>query len=394
MNNKALNIKYALVNAAYLMLLCATGGYAYNYLAQCGFQDGQIGLTITTISILGLVCQTVFGSLIDKSDRLDERTFVSITMILSTLSALLLAVLPVAGFLSIALCIIGFTSAAVGVPFLNSMAFIYESEGFTINYGLGRGIGSAAYAVGSALLGKLWSGFGKEVLPIFIIILSLATLFLVQLMPKVKGTKAQNEETSSLSYPEFFKKYRQIILPALGMVLIYFCHMLINTYFAKFIIDILHDSSTAVEGIQGTALFIQAMCELPTMLAFGWLIKKFSINKLLLFAAVLYSVKHVLLYVCGSIPMLYVIMVLQMFTYAILCPGGVYLSNEIVAPEDRNKGQAIIGITATIGGLLASFIGGQLFTVTSTHIVLLIGVIATILGSLLMITGILTLKKK
>ena len=65
--NQILNVKYACVNAAYLMLICATSGYAYNYLSQCGFTDGQTGTIITVISILGVLGQTFFGSIIDKS---------------------------------------------------------------------------------------------------------------------------------------------------------------------------------------------------------------------------------------------------------------------------------------------------------------------------------------
>lgn len=392
--NQMLNIKYACVNAAYLMLICATSGYAYNYLSQCGFTDGETGTIITVISILGVLGQTFFGSIIDKSKSLDERNFISITMGISITACILLAVLPSSSFLTILLCVIGFTSTATGMPFLSSMAFIYEQEGFTINYGLGRGVGSAAYAVGSALLGKLWASFGKSALPYYVILFALATLLLVRWMPAARKAKSTSSSDSSLSYRAFFKKYKAIILPAAGMVCIYFCHMLVNTYFAKIIMNIIGDSAASVESVQGTALFIQAMCELPTMFAFGWLINKFTINRLLIFCAVAFSVKHALLLVCSSVPMLYAIMVLQMLTYAILCPGSVYLANEIVSAEDRNKGQAIIGITGTAGGLLSSFIGGQLFQLTSISNVVLVGTIVSTIGSVLMIIGVLQLKKK
>ena len=83
-----------------------------------------------------------------------------------------------------------------------------------------------------------------------------------------------------------------------------------------------------------------------------------------------------------------------MITYAILCPGSVYLANEIVSAKDRNKGQAIIGITATAGGLLSSFIGGQLFQLTSISNVVLVGTIVSTIGSVLLVIGVLQLKKK
>ena len=394
MNNKVLNIKYASASAAYLMLLCATMGYTYNFLSQCGYPDGQVGLTITVISILGILGQTYFGSFIDKSKTLDERSFIIITMFISIISSLLLFFIPTTGILPILISVIGFTSASIGTPFLNSMAFIYEKEGFTINYGLGRGVGSAAYAVGSAILGKVWALFGTVSFPIYIVVTSALTLATIYLMPKAHKETTVEKETSSISYLQFFSKYKAIILPFIAMVCIYFCHMLINTYIAKIIMYILGDSTSSVEGIQGTAMFIQAMVELPTMFLFGWLINKFGIHKLLVFSAIAFAIKHIATILCPNITIFYGICVLQMFAYAILCPGGVYLANEIVAPEDRNKGQAIIGITATAGNLLASFIGGQLFQITSTYTVFLIGTILSCIGSVLLIISILSLKKK
>lgn len=399
MKYKYLTLKYACINAAYLMMICATAGYAYNFLSQSGFNDGAVGIIITLVSICGLISQTTFGSIIDKSEKLDEKKFVSLTMIVTIIFSALLLVLPEGNIITVIASVIAFTSASAGMPFLNSMAFIYEKDGATINYGLGRGVGSAAYAVGSALIGQLWALAGKTVFPIYIIAFAIATLLLIQIMPsapKLENTE-NGEVQESLSYGAFFAKYKNIIIPVVAMVLIYFAHMILNTYIAKVIGNIIGPEAAAVEGavegFQGTALFIQAMCELPTMFAFGLILKKFSINKLMCIAAVFYSLKHILVAFCPNMYVFYFIMVLQMLSYAILLPGGVYLANEIVAPEDRNKGQAVIAATATVGGLLASLIGGQLFTFMPVTAVMILGAAITVAGTVLMFIGVGTLKK-
>ena len=399
MKYKHLTLKYACINAAYLMLICATAGYAYNFLSQSGFADSAVGIIITLVSICGLISQTTFGSIIDKSEKLDEKKFVSLTMIVNIISSALLLFIPEGNVLTIIVSVIAFTSASAGMPFLNSMAFIYEKDGATINYGLGRGVGSAAYAVGSALLGQLWALAGRTIIPIYMIVFAVATLLLMQIMPV--APKIESGDTSevqeSLSYGAFFSKYKKIIIPALSMVLIYFAHMMFNTYIAKVIANIIGPDAAAVEGAvegyQGTALFIQAMCELPTMFAFGLILKKFSINKLMCIATVFYSFKHILVAFCPNMYVFYFIMVLQMLSYAILLPGGVYLANEIVSAEDRNKGQAVIAAASTVGGLLASLIGGQLFTFMSVTAVMILGAAITVLGTVLMFVGVGTLKK-
>ncbi len=395
MKFKNLNLKYALINAAYLMMLCATAGYAYNFLSQIGFADGTVGIIISLISICGVIGQTVSGSIIDKSEKLDEKTFISLSMIVTIILSALLIFYKGQSILTIILVVVAFTSAAIGMPFLNSMAFIYEQEGQTINYGLGRGVGSAAYAVGSALLGRLWSWGGKDILPIYILVMAVLVFLSVRLMPTVKKQAAVSdtgEKVSQISYGEFFRKYNKIILVVVSLILMYFCHMMIQTYFAKVITNIIGAEAAAaagtVEGIQGTALFIQAMVELPTMFAFALLLQKFSVNKLLIIASVVFSIKHVIILLCPNVPLLYASMVLQMFSYAIVVPAAVYFSNDNVAAEDRNKGQAIMGVTATVGGLIASLVGGQLFQYMSTTAVLTIGVAASCLGTVLMIIGI------
>ena len=401
MKFKNLNLKYALINAAYLMMLCATAGYAYNFLSQIGFPDGTVGIIISLISVCGVIGQTVSGSIIDKSEKLDEKTFISLSMIVTIVLSGLLIIYKGQSILTIVLVVIAFTSAAIGMPFLNSMAFIYEQEGQTINYGLGRGVGSAAYAVGSALLGRLWSWGGKDILPIYILVMAVLVFLSVRLMPTVKKQTAvseNGEKVSQISYGEFFKKYNRIILVVVSLILMYFCHMLMNTYIAKVITNIIGADAAAaagtVEGIQGTALFIQAMVELPTMFGFALLLKKFSVNKLLIIAAVVFSIKHIMILLCPNVPMLYASMVLQMFSYAIVVPAAVYFSNENVAAEDRNKGQAVMGVTATVGGLIASLVGGQLFQYMSTSSVLTIGVAASCIGTVLMIIGIRNSEKK
>ena len=75
-------------------------------------------------------------------------------------------------------------------------------------------------------------------------------------------------------------------------------------------------------------------------------------------------------------------------------PGSVYFANENIDPEDRNKGQAIFGATATVGGLLASAIGGTLFSIMSVKGVLTVGLAATVIGMLLMMLGIKRIEAK
>ena len=406
MKYKYLNLKYALINASFMLMVAATAGYSYNFLSQSGFSDGTVGIIITSISLCGLIGQPFAGSLVDKSETLDEKKFISMAMIATIVLAALLAFLPQGSFLMIIATVACFFCATVSLPLFNSMAFIYEKDGQTINYGLCRGIGSAAWAVGSSLIGQLWSIMGRTILPWYVVAFAAICFVLVNLMPtpsaEAEAAAAASEVTKEeapkdLSYGAFFSKYGKAMIVAVAMILMYFCHMMINTYMAKVIGNIMGAAANetgAVESVQGNALFIAAIVELPTMFLFSKIIEKISIHKVMIFASIIWSVKHVLTWLCPNVIVLYMIMVLQMLSYAALVPALVYFANESVEAQDRNKSQAIFAATATVGTLLASLIGGQLFQFMSVSAVLFIAVIASCAGTVLMFIGIKAVESK
>jgi PPP family 3-phenylpropionic acid transporter len=400
MKYKNLTLKYALVNAAFMFMICATVGYAYNFLSQSGIADGTVGILITAVSLCGLIGQTLSGSIIDKSEKIDEKKFISMSLIAVIALAVILALVPAGSVLMMIVAVICFTSASIGMPFLNSMAFIYEKDGQKINYGLCRGIGSAAWAVGSSLIGQLWSIMGRTILPWYVVGFAVLCFVLVSLMPTPSAAAEAAAAASGaeieaapkdLSYGAFFSKYGKAMIVAAAMVLMYFCHMMINTYMAKVIANIMGEAANAtgaVESVQGNALFIAAIVELPTMFLFSKIIEKISIHKVMIFASIAWSAKHVLTWLCPNVFILYAVMALQMLSYAALVPALVYFANESVEAQDRNKSQAIFAATATVGTLLASLIGGQLFQFMSVSAVLFIAAAVSCAGTVLMFIGI------
>lgn len=386
MDLKNLNLKYALVNIGFLMLVAGTMGYAYNFLSQSGFSDGTIGTIMTAISLIGVFAGPAAGDLVDRSKKITQKMFISVSMIVVGLGALVLLLLPAGSPIIIPVVIITFMCASIGMPLLNGMAFIYEREGGVINYGLCRGLGSAAYAVGSNIVGRLWSVLGTRTLPVWAILGAGFTFLAINWMPDAPKDYLDevrpSKDEDTITILQFFSKYRDIMFVVLSLVLMYFCHFIINNYMAKVIGMFV---SSGVETIQGNALFIAAMLELPMMFGFSLILKRFNINTIIVFATIVYSIKHVLTAFAVSVPMFYGAMALQMLSYAALVPAMVYYANEHVDEEDRNKGQAVFAAASSIGGLLASFLGGWLFTFVPTRAVLILGAISSCCGTALMI---------
>ena len=399
MNLKYLNARYALANIGFMLLVAGSLGFAYNYLSQSGFGAGTIGTTMSIVSLAGVFIGPAAGDIVDRSEKITQKRFITGAMILCAALAALLLVLPSGSIMILPVIIVAFAASTVGMPLLNGMAFVYEKAGGVINYGLCRGLGSAAYAVGSNIVGRLWGTFGRNTLPIWIILGAALTALAINLMPdapkdlaKTDG-KASAEPAEQISVLQFFGKYPRTIMVILSLVLLYFCHNVFNTYLGAVLGDIMKGSSDEqIAAVQGNALFIQAMVELPTMFGFALILKKLSIKQVLAISSIFYSIKHVVLLLASNIPMFYAGMILQMFSYAALTPAIVYFANEQVGEEDRNKSQAVFMTANTVGGLLASFVGGWMFQLLSVRAGLTVSVAASIIGTILMVLG--TIKAK
>ena len=393
MNQKSLNAKYALVNIGYMLLASGSVGFAFNYLTEVGFEAGTIGTTMSVMSLIGVFLGPAAGDLVDRSEKLTQKLFIAGSMVVAAIFGLLLLFVPAGSIVILPLVVVAFSCCMVGVPMVNSMAFIYEKAGGVINYGLCRGLGSAAYAVGANMVGRLWAILGARTLPIVIVVGSLFTLCAALIMPpepndEVVDTEAPAEKPASISIWQFFGRYSKVVPIICALVLLYFCHNVVNTYMGAILANIMVGATDAqVAEVQGNALFIQAMVELPIMFGFVFIMRKLTINQILVISAVFYSLKHIIILLAPSVPMFYAAMVLQMFSYAAIAPAVVYFCNEQVAAEDQNKGQAIFLTSNSVGSLLASFVGGWLFQLLGVQVGLTIGVGASIVGTVLMVFG-------
>ena len=122
-------------------------------------------------------------------------------------------------------------------PLLNSLAFLFEKYGIEVNYGLARGLGSAAYALASAVLGYLVEDFGTSMIPLFYIIGNILLIVVVYtyVVPKnqrhvVHREENQHEEVKQeqLSFFQFCSIYKKFMIFVVGVILVFFTHTIIN----------------------------------------------------------------------------------------------------------------------------------------------------------------------
>lgn len=269
-------------------------------------------------------------------------------------------------------------------PLINSISLYYVNHGIYVDFGIGRGVGSASYAVAASFLGILIGRYyGLAIMAVGC--LSFAVMFVTLIsMPVVKDpNESKKEEQKNTANRqrgggilEFACRYRNYMLVLLGMILIYVESTYVNNYLINIVVSLGGDIKR-----MGTLLTVSAMSELPTMLLFSRLVGKWDSRKLIRFAAVMFSVKALGYLVCGSISFLYVVQMLQMLSFALCLPSAVYYVNETMAVEDRVKGQSLLIASSTMGGVFGSLSGGVLVDFAGIKAMLATGLGLSMIGT-------------
>ena len=389
----SIDIKYSAIQVLYYGSFCALMGYASVYLLDKGFTSSIIGIVLALVSVLSVFTQPAVGSFVDRNQKISIRKIVCLFVAVAVLFSIGLLFLGKGSFLILIFFVGVATFMMTITPLLNSMAFVFEKYGIEINFGLARGLGSAAYAIVSILLGYLVEATGAYVLPIVYIILNILMIIVTysfvvpkniirQGMVETQEVEEVEEEQSQLSWIEFAKKYQKFIGLCLGLVLVYFTHTIINNFFIQVITPI-----GGTESQMGTAVFLAAILELPAMACFSKLREKLGVNKLIAIAVIMYIVKHAITAFAPNIIFIYVAQVFQMFSYAILTPATIYYVNTIISKSDSVKGQSLITMSYTGSGIIANLIGGFMIDSIGVSAVLLIGVGISVLGAAVVIAS-------
>src|SRR5699024_6685208 len=163
---KKLNIRYMLSNFFYFSMFASMMAFVSVYLLHKGFDNATIGTVLSVTSISAIVFQSWLANFVDKRKNLQVQDVLSFIIAVIIIGSLALYFMPIEIGIIILVVII-FALAQSMSALLNSLAFVYERFGITINYGVGRGMGSAAYAITTMLLGHFVEATTPNVLPLF-----------------------------------------------------------------------------------------------------------------------------------------------------------------------------------------------------------------------------------
>lgn len=352
---RSLTPLYCLHQAAFFFAMAGISAFAVTYLMGKGFSAGIIGVMLASNNILSCLLQPIIGSHVDKTSvaKLQKiiPAFLIAAFVFFACVELLSLPLGVTGVLYVA----GYLTFSITLPLFNPLCAHYARSGYLIDYGAGSGMGSLSFSFASLGFGYIIARLGGRVMILIVLLCLAIQLILVMRYPKVQsGSAAQTKRSDdSLSVLAFARRYRLFMVTMVGVMLLAACHAMAENY----LIQVFGRIGGGSEHV-GVALFLACITAAPFMLFFERIQRRTGVVILLRLSGVFYIIKAVLLIFASSIVSVYLIELLQTFTYAFLYPSLYYLVMQRISSTDMAKGQTLASSMFTLGMALGNSLGG------------------------------------
>lgn len=409
---KILNLEFSCIHGTYWMVYGVVSSFASVFLLAKGFTNWNIGITFAAANVLAVILQPIVADIADRAKRL---SIIGIGEILTILMMVVMLGMLVLEDSMIALSIVFILLIAwhtVLQPLFNSLTFTLEESGVHINFGVARSVGSLVYAALVAVLGTVVEKHGIVALPVsgeVILVMLLISLVItgrsynkarnchverahtssdeIQMYGEEKDTEPDSEE--SISLVQFVKRNKVFFLVNIGVVGLYFSNSVLNNYMMQ-IVDVVGGDSEDL----GRILSVMAFCEIPTMVCFDWLRKRFSCQLMLKVASVGFTVKIMLCWMANSVAMIFAAQFIQMASFALFLPAMVHFIDEIMEKGEAVKGQALFTTMVTVTTVISSLVGGAILDMSGARMLTFIAMLATAAGAIVIIATVDKVNKK
>ena len=351
-----LTVRYSITQFSYWAAAMGAASFATTVLLSNGLPAGLVGVLLAVSGLLACVTSPIMASFADRSKKF---ILPQMMLALSALCVLCFALqlLPGLPVMAAGLAyILGMWASDAIHPLLNALNVACDTNGYAINFGAARGIGSVASATSALVLGHILAKWGSTWMFLFLIFFRIVSMVAIAGFPKLpKAASAPGIADESCGIGQFFLRYKWFCVSLLGIGFLGMFHAMTESYLISIMERLGGDSSNV-----GTALFISSLSGAPVIFFYSFFHKRMKNETLLKISALTFLLKSVLFCIAPAIGFVYMLEVLQSTSYGFLGPTQVFYAGSRVRSVDMVKGQAFIGAAYTLGCSGGNFAGGQL----------------------------------
>ncbi len=399
---KRFNLQYAGIHGTYWLYYGVVCSFASVFLLDRGYSNTEIGIILAIGNIFAVILQPIMGDLADRSRKISFFGFMEMMTALLMVLTVFLLILQKKSALLMFVYVMAFGWMNIVQPFCNAMnRKLCETEVY-INFGACRAIGSLTYSIMCFFLGSLVEKFGVNVLPVtgeVVLILFMTTIVIVAKSfrkamaeksegtksedaspSKPSGTKAAAADEEEINLPMFVRRNKMFMILCLGVLGLYYTNSVLNTYMAQIAENVGGDN-----GDIGRIFSVLALMEIPTMMLFDRINRKFKTRTLMKFSAVAFVFWILVCYMAENVTTLILAQFIQPFSFALFLPSIVRFIDDIMSRGEAVKGQTMFTTTTTLAAVFASLIGGVILDAAGPKMLTLTAACVTAVGAVIVV---------
>ena len=380
------------------MIYAIAGSLASVFMLAKGYSNLYIGMTLAAANIVAMGLQPFIADHMDKAK--------GVTLIDTVAWSTLVIMIIGAGyfffkggtFMLALVIMLVLAIHALLQPLMNTLAFRLSESGTDVSFGIGRAGGSLGYSLIVAVLGTLVEKKGVMTMPVcveaaclLLIALLLLTKFSFNRIVRQADAKAdgtgeagaavrRRANAERIDIRAFVKRNKYFFIVNLGLAGLLFSNAVLSTYMAQ----IAGNVNGTTEQV-GRILSLMALAEIPVMIFYDKIHRRFSSRTLIKVASVGFTLKIAVCWLARSVGMLYAAQVFQFIGFALMMPAMVYYINEIMSQGEAVKGQALFTMMLTFSTIAASFAGGWILDAYGASSLTFISTIVTAAGAVVVI---------
>lgn len=392
-NTKQLNIEYFSLQSLFWMTYCMVVGFSVTYLLSCGYSNSEAGYILAYANICALILQSFFAELADRSKKINAMSIFFVSIAIIFVCSIGLFFIGIRSVLLTLIYVVMITLANAVIAFLTSIQFLMDASKSKINFGLCRAGGSLCFAILSAAMGVMIERIGMKSIPTALFIITLLIIILCMYITRHRIhtseriiNSSDNKRSSSLFV--FFKENPRFMILSIAMLFIYYAHAFITNFTISIVRNVGGDNRE-----MGYLIAFMALMELPGMIGFKEISRRFKVSSLLLFSMIMFSIKAIIVWLSPSLMTLTFGFALQVVSFAIYIPASVQYANIIIDEKDTVKAQMMFNLMQAGGAVFSSIIGGWLIDFSGISHALLVGAILSCIGTMIAFVGIQNTKR-
>lgn len=394
---KSYNVENILLQSSVGMIAGALMAFIASYLVHFGATSWMIGMVSALASFLVIFLSPIFARWNETSDAVNSVKQVKLVSIIGIISAIILYFTQSLWLILVCYTMIAIIMSLI-ISLLNTLTGELTYRGFKVNFGIARAANAFVFAVTTPIVGYFVAAWSIEATVIvgilgflmMFIIAGLIPIESIQSMPVVtvindpdEGNVTVTEHAQKTGFDRNFKFF------LLAVVFLFISQQYINTYMLQMMQDVGGGTSE-----MSIAFSIGAWTELPIMIFYERINKKFSDESMLIFSGWSFFVKALVTIFAASVLQMYWANSLQFFAFTIYITGSVYYINKKFPSAQVATGQASAVSAMTAGMVIGSLSGGLLIDLFSVNIMQIVGAVSSLLGAIFMTIALKDYKKE